>query len=121
MTSTDRRALVRAYKETPRPMGVFRIRHIASGRSLIGTSVDLPSILNRHRVQLRLDGHRNEALQREWNALGEEAFAFETLDVLTPREEPGYDPTDDLAALEAMWLEQLKPFAPDGYTPQRRR
>jgi hypothetical protein len=114
--SVDRKALVRAYKEARRPMGVFRIRNVQNGRALIGASVDLPSILNRHRAQLRLHSHRNEALQRDWDILGADAFAFETLDMLTPPEDDaGYDPAADLEALEAMWLEQLAPFGDRGY------
>ena len=38
----DRKAQIRAYKETPRPMGVFRVRNAVSGGWLIGRSVDLP-------------------------------------------------------------------------------
>jgi hypothetical protein len=45
---------------------------------LIGTSIDLPSILNRHRAQPGFGSHRNRALQQDWNEFGREAFAFET-------------------------------------------
>ncbi len=40
---------------------------------------------------------------------------FETLEELTPPEGPGWDPTDDLAALEQLWLEQLEPYGEKGY------
>ena len=50
----DRKALVRDYKENRRPMGVFRVLNTANGKSLIGTSVDLPGMLNRQRFQLDL-------------------------------------------------------------------
>jgi len=103
----DRKAKIRAYKETPRPMGVFRVRNVVSGRWLIGRSVDLPAALNRQRAQLRLGGHTNRALQADWNELGAEAFAFDVLDTLTRSDAPGYDPADDLRALEAMWEERL--------------
>jgi hypothetical protein len=112
----NRRELVRAYKETRRPMGVYRVRNLHDGRSLIGTSVDLPAILNRERVALRLGSHRNAALQRDWNALGPEAFAFEVLDTLAaPDGQPAYDPTDDLQVLLGLWLDRLAPFDPAGY------
>ena len=80
----DRRELIRQYKETRRPMGVYRVHNTRDDRSLLGRSVDLPSILNRERAQLRLGVHRNAALQRDWNALGAEAFAFEVLDTIAP-------------------------------------
>ena len=115
----DRRELRRAYKETRRPMGVYRVRNTRDDRSLVGRSVDLPSILNRLRQQLRLGVHPNAALQRDWNALGPEVFAFEVLDTLTPPDDqPAYDPAGDLRALEALWLEQLEPFGERGYTPR---
>jgi hypothetical protein len=116
----DRKELIRQYKDTPRPMGVFRVVHTASGKCLVGTSVDLPSVLNRERAQLRLGGHRNEALQRDWNSFGADAFVFEVLDTLTPPDEPGYDPTGDLQVLEQMWLEKLSPFDERGYNRRPR-
>jgi hypothetical protein len=116
----DRKALIRAYKDTPRPMGIYRVQHVATGRSLVGRSKDLPAILNRERAQLRLGVHRNAALQRDWNAFGAEAFAFEVLDTLAPPDRDDYDPTDDLAVLEAMWLERLGPLEDGGYMRPRK-
>jgi hypothetical protein len=114
----DRKALIRKYKETPRPMGVFRVHNTVNGKSLVGTSVDLPSMLNRQRAQLSFGGHPNRELQGDWNEMGPDAFRFEVLDTLTPRQEPGYDPADDLRALEALWLEKLSPFGERGYNPK---
>jgi hypothetical protein len=111
----DKKALTREYKETQRPMGVYQVRNTVNGKVLIGTSVDLPSILNRERAQLRLGGHRNRALQQDWNEHGAEAFEFEILDTLPPSGKPGYKPADDLKALEALWLEKLTPFKERGY------
>jgi hypothetical protein len=97
-------------------MGVYRIRNLHDGRSLVGTSVDLPAIVNRERLALRLGSHRNAALQRDWNALGPDAFAFEVLDTLAaPDDQPTYDPTDDLKVLLGLWLERLAPFDSQGY------
>jgi hypothetical protein len=96
-------------------MGVYQIRNTVNGKVLIGTSVDVPSILNRLRAQLRSGSHRNRDLQQDWNALGPDAFAFEILDTLPPSDRPAYDPSDDLRALEALWLEKLMPFDERGY------
>jgi hypothetical protein len=115
----DRKDLIRAYKQTPRPMGVYRVRNTQDGRSLVGQSRDLPAILNRERAQLRLGVHRNVALQRDWDALGAESFAFEVLDTLeVPKDDLAYDPTIDLRVLHALWLERLEPFDERGYTPR---
>ena len=111
----DKKALSREYKESARPMGVFQIRNTVNGKVLIGMSANLPAILNRHRAELRLGGHRNRALQQDWNELGAEAFELEILDTLPPSDRPAYDPADDLKALEALWLEKLMPFGERGY------
>ena len=114
----DKKALTREYKETQRPMGVYQVRNTVNGKVLIGTSVDLPAILNRLRGELRLGGLRNRALQQDWNEHGPEAFELEILDTLPPSDKPGYNPAEDLKALEALWLEKLMPFEERGYNPR---
>ena len=112
----NRKSLIRAYKETRRPMGVYRIHNTRDDRSLIGRSVDLPAILNRERVSLRFGNHPNAALQRDWTTLGPDAFVFEVLDTLkAPDEQPDYDPTDDLRVLEELWIERLELLGERGY------
>jgi hypothetical protein len=91
-------------------MGVYRVRNKVTGKALIGSSVNLPAILNRHRSELRMGGHRNRTLQKDWNDLGADAFEFEELDRLQPSEKPGYDPSYDLSELERLWLERLAPI-----------
>lgn len=117
----DRKARIRDYKESRRPIGVFQVRNMANGKRLVGKSTDLPAMLNRQRWQLSMGMHTNPTLQREWNEYGESAFVFEVLDVLTVPEQPGYDPTDDLRALEEIWLDKLVPFGDRGYNtgPER--
>ena len=113
--NTDRKALIRQYKETPRTMGVGAVRNTASGKVLVLSSHDLPALLNRHQAQLRLNAHANRALQSDWNTLGAEAFEFVMLDTLTPKDDPAYDPIDDLRTLEGLWLEKLDAYEPNGY------
>ena len=55
----DKRALKREYKESEIPMGIYRIWNKRNDRSLVGSSLNLPAILNRSRQELRLGGHRN--------------------------------------------------------------
>jgi hypothetical protein len=118
----DRKARIRAYTETPRPAGVYRVRNTRNGRALVGSSVDAPAILNRHRAQLRMGVHALRALQADWNELGAEAFEFEVLDILEPpAHDPGYDPREDLRVLEQMWLDKLSPFAERGYNERPKR
>lgn len=111
----DRKERIRRYKESPRPMGVYRVRNSSSGRWFIGSSVDVPAMLNRIRFELDMGSHKDPALQEDWNKSGPEAFVFETLDILKPSEEPGCDPSEDLRMLEQMWFEKLSAEGP-GYS-----
>ena len=85
----------------------------------MGTSGELPSMLNRQRAQLRMGVHDNRVLQQDWNALGPDAFAFEVLDELKPPEGAAdWDSRDELRVLEKLWLEKLTPFGDRGYNPE---
>lgn len=107
MTQIDRRTRIRQYKETLPPAGVFRVRNIATGKSLVGSSANLPGTLNRQRFQLEHGSHPSRELQADWNALGSEAFKFEVLDQLKPSDKPDYDSSVDLRVLKELWLEKL--------------
>lgn len=117
----DRKEAIRAYKEGWRPMGVYRVRNTVTGKSLVATSTDIPSMFNRHRAQLRFGSHPDRGLQRDWNELGAGAFAFEILDTLSPPEEPGYDPAEDLRILEELWIAKLAIAADQAYSTKPKR
>jgi hypothetical protein len=104
----NRREIIRNYKGMPRPAGVYRVRNTVNGRSVVGSSPNLPGILNRQRFQLERGSHPDRELQKDWNELGSEEFTFETLDQLEPSSEAGYDPSEDLRVLLQMWREKLK-------------
>lgn len=107
MSNIDRKKRIREYKETPRSAGIYRVRNSVTGKSLIGATTDLSGMLNRQRFQLESGSHPDKELQRDWRELGPDKFEFETLDQLEPSDEPTYDPTDDLASLKSMWIENL--------------
>lgn len=115
-----KKKLKREYKQNHIPMGVFQIRNIVNDKVLIGVSLNLPGILNRHKFQLRMGKHGNMGLQAEWNEFGSENFAFEIIDELQPREAPGYDYREDLAYLEELWLEKLEPYGDRGYNEKKK-
>ncbi|MFN8579531.1 MAG: GIY-YIG nuclease family protein [Gemmatimonadaceae bacterium] len=108
----DRKEMLREYKERRVPMGVYRVRCTVTSDSLVAASKDVNSLLNRHRAQLRTNGHPSRALQAAWNTHGADAFTFEVLEFLEPPEQPDYNPLDDLTILEEIWLEKLG-MAPD--------
>jgi hypothetical protein len=120
VSQIDRKARKREYKETPRPAGVYRVRNTATGKSLVGSTADLPGMLNRQRFQLENGSHPDRELQSDWNELGPGAFEFEVLDQLKPQGEPAYDPTEDLRVLKEMWLEKFTAAGEPLYSESRR-
>lgn len=104
----NRKELLKSYKETPRPAGVYRVQHVPSGRTLLGSSRDAPAMLNRIQAQLRMRAHPNRALQADWDSDGSEAFVFDVVDLLPPSSTPDYDPSADLVMLEELWREKLE-------------
>jgi hypothetical protein len=115
----DLKSIKKLYKNTPRPMGIYQVKNLASGKIYIGRAMDLSGRLNSERFQLKNDLHMNRELQEDFNELGMEKFSFEVLDRLQPKEGAGQDPGDDLQALEAMWLDKLQPFGARGYHKKR--
>lgn len=110
-----RKALVDAYRRTPKDMGVYAIRNTVSGKLYVAASRDLRARINRHRMDLKTRSERVAGLQDDWNRLGAEAFEFEILDRLEPLDDPAYDPGEDLEVLEQLWLDKLKPYGDRGY------
>ena len=104
----DRKEAVRRYRETPRPAGIYRVLHKASGRVLVGASPDAPAMLRRIRTQLDMHSHPNKQLQHDWNASGENGFAFEVVDLLDEPESPTDDISRDLEVLKELWQEKIQ-------------
>jgi len=107
MSQIDRKARIREYKETPRPAGIYRVRNTVTGRSLVGSSLNLPGMLNRQRFQLENGSHPDRELQIDWNKLGPDAFEFEILDQLESKDESEKRIAEELCVLLTMWLDKL--------------
>ena len=118
--SVDRKAMRRAYKETPPPAGIVGLRNLVTGAVFLGATKNLPGMLNRLRFDLEGGSHPNKVLQRDYNELGSESFAFEVLDELEPSEDPTADLAGELATLEAMWRERLAAEGVEDYGPAAR-
>ncbi len=97
-------------------MGVYQVRNKVNGKTLIGSSVNLPAILNRIKSELNTGSHRNTVLQQEWKQFGSEMFELMELELLEPQKDnPSYNPAPDLRVLEELWIEKLAPFGDKGY------
>ena len=104
----DRSEAKRDYKQTKRPMGVYRIRNTQNGKSYIGFSIDLEARINRQKAELKFGSHRNAELLGEWQSFGESAFEFEILDELAPDENAKENPAEELRILTEMWIHKLE-------------
>ena len=104
----DKSEIKRAYKQSKRPMGVYRIRNSENDKVYIGFATDLEARFNRHKIELKFGNHRNKELQKLWNSFGESAFEFEILDVLDQEEDTQTNPDEELHLLTEMWIQKLK-------------
>ena len=111
----DKKELKKQYKQTLTPMGIYQIKNLVNGKIFIEKGKNLPGNLNSAKFQLKMGTFTNEELQNDYNRLGEEKFSFEVIDRLEPKEDLGYDYTEDLNVLEEMWLEKLQPYDESGY------
>lgn len=116
----SRDELKRDYQQRVKPAGIFQIKNTVNGKVLLGSSLNLEGPLNSHQFMLKIGSHRNQALQRDWHEHGAGAFVFEILDVVKERDDPGFDRAAELAVLEELWLEQLRPFGERGYNADAR-
>lgn len=108
--AAQRRALIRHYKDNPPPMGVYAVRCDAARLVCVQSSMNLPGAFNRDQFQLRMGGHPDRPLQQAWHAHGEAALRFEVLDTLKRRgDATDADYRSELAALRALWHEELAP------------
>ncbi|MBI1938633.1 MAG: GIY-YIG nuclease family protein [Ignavibacteriales bacterium] len=111
----DKAEAKKKYKETMPPMGIYQIKNLVNEKIFIGSSKNLNGKLNSHKFQLENNCHVIKKLQNDFNQFGIENFSFEVIDYLEPKEGIAYDYTEDLAALEELWLEKIRPFGEGGY------
>ncbi len=101
-------------------MGVFQVRNLTNEKVYIASSVNIPGFINRIKFQLNANVHPGKSLQKDWNELGSENFAFEILEEVFPREDPDYDHKADLEFLENLWLKKELPFGDKGYNEKKK-
>lgn len=116
----SRRELNREYVERLKPAGVYQVKNLVNGKVLLGSSLNLEGPLNRHKFMLKIGSHTNKALQKDWNELGPEQFAFEILEEVQRKDDPNFNLKDELTLLEMIWLEKLQPVGERGYNVNER-
>lgn len=115
LSTENRRTLIRQYKETPRPAGVYVIRNRLSGRVYVAGSLDVEGAMNRARFELNMHAHRNKALGQDWITHGAGHFSFEVIDRVKERKDPDFDRMAELEKLLSLWQEELQCFGANGY------
>jgi hypothetical protein len=115
----ENKRLKQEYKQTQRAMGVFLIRNIIKDKIFLAAGLDLEGAINRHKFQLAIGKHPHLELQADWKTLGSTNFAFEILDQMKPPQDPNLDRGKELAFMETMWLQQLKPFDDRSYNERK--
>lgn len=103
------------YKQKKFPIGVFQIRNTINNKILVGSSTNLDAIWNRHKAELKLGGHRNQILQKEWNEFGEDNFSFEILYTIDQKDGDTIDYNKEVKKAEELFIDELQPYAEKGY------
>ena len=106
-TGRTRSELKKRYRDTPPDMGVYAIRSLSSGCVIVEASMNIHAAMNRARFELDRKAYRNKQLQQDWSAFGPDHCRFEIIDLVKRRDDPAFDYKPELAALLAMWREEL--------------
>lgn len=117
----DRKAeLKQLYKDEETQAGVYQIRNMANQKVLVLSTMNLRT-MNGKKFGLKMGNFMNKELQKEWNKFGEEAFAFELLEVLEMKKDEYFNAKEALEKLEEKWLNKLKPYGERGYNRNEER
>lgn len=107
MTSSNRKALIAAYKERPTIAGVFAVICNATGQAWVGQSRHIDTHQNGMWFALRQGSSPHRTLQAAWTTHGPDAFRFEILDRL-PETYSDLRRKDELTKRAALWRARLE-------------
>lgn len=103
-----RRAELRqTYAERVKRAGIFRVRNTANGRVLLGSALDLRGPLNRVAFELDMRSTRHPELKRDLEKYPRDTFVIEVMEEVEPRDDPDFDPENELGLLERKHLAAL--------------
>lgn len=93
--------------------GIYKIYCIPESKYYIGSSININRRWSEHKRQLNRQAHKNNYLQLDWDAYGDESFEFSILEL-----------TEDLVAREQQWINTYTNnynIAKDCYNPMRNK
>jgi hypothetical protein len=112
MTDRERRReLTDDYRQARAEAGIYRITNTRSGRGIVASSTNLPSIRNRFDFARSTGSYSalDNRLQADAKALGIEALELEILEVVAqPATMTRFELVRELEVLEALWREKLE-------------
>lgn len=88
MTPEQKKEAARKFKERKPDAGIYEIASTATGRLWVGPSRNLEASRNSLSLALRQGGHRNRALQAEFETHGASALRFQVLERFDPELSP---------------------------------
>lgn len=115
MDAQKRKELKKAAKEAVPAMGVYRITNTVTGRSLLGSSMNLGSTANGYQHKIDFFSYHDARLKADLERCGMAAFTFEVLETI---DSAAIDPAgraDAVRDLEKKWRAQLSATGGTGY------
>ena len=109
-----KKELKQQYKEMKTESGIYQIRNTVNNKVFVVSTPNFKTMTGR-KMELLAGGHKNTALQEDWNIFGQDAFVFEKLEQLEDKEEGYFDINEELKQLLEKWLEKLQPYGERGY------
>lgn len=81
--------------------GIYAIRHVASGKVYVGSSVNMTARWSEHRSKLRRGKHHSPRLQHAWDKYGEASFEFVVRELISDKDARIARETELIASLGA--------------------
>lgn len=96
------------YKAKKESGGVYAIRNIVNGKTLLLTTTNLQGSRNRFEFSQKTGSCESPKLTADYRLMGNGAFKFEILETLEMGDEQNYESyVKDLKILQSLWLEKF--------------
>lgn len=106
MSSVNKKELKNKYKQQETEMGIIQVYNTANGYSFVDICTNLYKPFESIKFQLNLGRTKFKKLKEDWNIYGENAFEFNVVEKLKPKEgSTDKEKVDDLNELLKIWIE----------------
>ena len=119
--NSERRELIKAYKEKVPTRGIYQLRNTENGKILVEKSANLKGSANSYGFKLGFYSNHIPELREDLQQYGKKCFVFEILAELDSKKADSPYWKDELAELEKEWLAKLSPYGERGYNREKKR